>query len=229
MGTVPGRGTYAAVLGRVCGPQSTGHSLHALVCGLGDSGHGLLTGAARLCCEQTKGPVMLISCHKPRSVLRAAQYDMASGAVGKFNVVQVSAASCLHCDAVQGWEPACLSGHVPPGLKIKRAAHGPWQRTARPVVRPALLPPVPACACSHGPGPGPGREVSCIPGPDLDLQRHGGPCCRSARHCALAQPVAVHAGVQGSGHALLSLGYGASVCLQTFRVGGKSKVGKWGA
>ncbi len=65
--------------------------LHALVCGLGDSGHGLVTGAALS--EQAKGPVMLISCHKPRSVLRAAQYDMASGAVGKFNVVQVSTAS----------------------------------------------------------------------------------------------------------------------------------------
>lgn len=166
---------------------------------------------------------MLISCHKPRSVLRAAQYDMASGAVGKFNVVQVSTASWLHCDAVKGWEPACLSGHVPPGLKIKRAVHGPWQRTARPVVRPALLSPVPACACSPGP------YVSCIHGPDLDLQRHGGSCCRSARHCALAQPDAVHAGAQGSGHELLSLGYGASVCLQTFRIGGKSTVGKWGA
>lgn len=212
MGTVPGRGTYAAVLGRVCG-----HGLQDIVCSPGAAGHGLVTGAARLCCEQTKGPVMLISCHKPRSVLRAAQYDIASGAVGKFNVVQVSASSCLHCDAVQGWEPACLSGHVPPGLKIKRAVHGPWQRTARPVVRPALLSPVPACASSPGP------YVSCIPGPDLDLRRHGGPTCRSARRCALAQPVAAHAGVQGSGHALWSLGYGASVCLQTFRVGVKAQ------
>lgn len=105
MGSVPGRG-WGHMLQSWA--ESAARSLRP-----GDAGHCLVKGAALS--EQAKGPVILISCHKPRSVLRAAQYDMASGAVGKFNVVQVSTASWLHCDAVQGWEPACLADMFRPG------------------------------------------------------------------------------------------------------------------